>query len=73
MLLLKTRPATESIGDAMTASTPGRIERTPPRSTQLRDLSDPSVRDQIVAEARQDAYATLLRDKRAAARRRQAG
>ena len=57
----------------MTASTPGKIKRAPPRSTQLRDLSDQGVRDQIVAEARADAIATLLRDRRAAARRRQAG
>ena len=54
-------------------SRPGRIERTAPRSTQLRDLSDQGVRDQIVAEAREDAHATLLRDKRAATRRGQAG
>jgi hypothetical protein len=56
----------------MTASTPGKIERTPARSTQLRDLSDPNVRDQILSEARKDAHATLLRNSRAATRTRQA-
>ncbi|WP_167738037.1 hypothetical protein [Cryobacterium sp. MDB2-10] len=55
----------------MTMSTPGRIERTASLSTQLRDLSDPSVRDQMVSEARADAEATLLRKWRAATRTRQ--
>jgi len=55
----------------MTTSTHGKIERTPPHPTQLRDLSDPKVRDQTVAEARTDAHATLMRNKRAATRRGQ--
>ena len=56
----------------MTMSTPGKIERTPPRSTQLRDLSSQRVRDQIVSEARRDANSSLLRNRRAANRARQA-
>ena len=55
----------------MTASTPGRIERTPQCSTRLRDLSSKVVRDQIVSEARKDANSTLLRNSRAATRARQ--
>jgi len=46
----------------MTDSTPGKIERTPPHVTQLRDLSNKAVRDQIVSEARKDANSTLLRN-----------
>ncbi|WP_167738556.1 hypothetical protein [Cryobacterium psychrotolerans] len=56
----------------MTASTPGRIEHTPPFATCLRDLNDQSVRDEIVSEARKDANATLLRKSRASTRARQA-
>ena len=56
----------------MTISMPGKIERTPPRSTRLRDLSDQKVRDQIVAEARKDANSTLLRTHRSATRAKQA-
>jgi hypothetical protein len=52
----------------MTISTPGKIEFLQPRPTGLRDLSDKTVRDQIVAEARKDASATLLRTRRASLR-----
>jgi len=52
----------------MTISTPGKIERTPPHVTQLRDLSNKAVRDQIISKAREDANSTLLRNRRAATR-----
>jgi hypothetical protein len=54
----------------MTASTHGKIERTPTRPTQLRDLSDPKVRDQIFEDARTDAKSSLLRNRRAGIRGR---
>jgi len=45
----------------MTSPTPGKIARTSPSPSHLRDLSSKSVRDQIVAEARKDAISTLIR------------
>jgi len=56
----------------MTISTPGKIERTPQRSSRLRDLSNKVVREQIVSEARKDANSTLLRNRRSATRAKQA-
>jgi hypothetical protein len=57
----------------MTISTPGKIERTSPSPSRLRDLSSKSVRDQIVSEARKDANSTLARNLRAHTRTQQAG
>jgi len=51
----------------MSISTPGKIERTS-RPPHLRDLTDKTVRDQIVSEARRDAISTLIRDRRADSR-----
>jgi hypothetical protein len=51
----------------MTLSTPGKIERTSPRTSGLRDLTDKRVRNQIVADARKDASASLVRNRRRAA------
>jgi hypothetical protein len=45
----------------VTISTPGKIERTPSRAPGLRDLTSATVRDHIVAKAREDANATLIR------------
>lgn len=56
----------------MTISTPGKIDRTPSRSVPLRDLSNKSVRDQIVSEARKDANSSLVRARRVASRVRKA-
>jgi hypothetical protein len=57
----------------MTMTTSGKIDRQPPQYRGLRDLSDQRVRDQIVSEAREDANATLLRNRRKADRAKQAG
>ncbi|MBC7593619.1 MAG: hypothetical protein H7288_06740 [Kineosporiaceae bacterium] len=57
----------------MSISTPGKIERTSPRSPRLRDLSSKTVRDQIVSEARKDANSTLIRNRRAITRTQQPG
>lgn len=56
--------------DAMTISTPGKIERTS-RSPRLRDLSSKTVRDQIVSESRKDANSTLIRNRRVVTRAKQ--
>jgi len=52
----------------MSISTPGTIERTFPRPSRLRDLTDKTVRDEIVSKARNDANASLIRSRRAGSR-----
>jgi len=52
----------------MSISTPGKIERTSPRPSRLRDLTDKTVRDENVSKARNDANASLIRSRRAGSR-----
>ena len=52
----------------MTIADSGKVALTSPRSSELRDLSDPVVREKIADEARRDAKKSvvrLLRNKRA--------
>lgn len=52
----------------MTITVSGKVELTQPRSDELRDLSDPSVREAIVDEARRDARSSIVRMTRRARR-----
>jgi len=55
----------------MSISTPGKIERQAPRPSRLRDLTNKTVRDQIVSEARKDANSSLIRNRRVVTRAKQ--
>ncbi|MFS0852553.1 hypothetical protein [Microbacterium sp. 179-I 3D4 NHS] len=47
----------------MTIADPGKVELLS-RASDLRDLSNPAVREQIVNEAKQDAQKSVLRGRR---------
>lgn len=48
----------------MTIADSGKVELTAPRSSGLRDLSDPVARKQIADEAQRDAQKSVLRLRR---------